>query len=112
MLSYTSEKEFESKDFNADKVKLYESMRQKFEKIYAHEFLHYGPPNLERYSLIEKDVNSLDETELKEKNWVRDKKIHQDLQSYVFKKGIQSYVFKKESKKSAKIILRQYQWKT
>lgn len=107
MLSYTSEKEFKSKDFNADKAKLYESVRQKFEKIYVHEFLHYGPPNLERCPLIEKDVNWLDEIELKEKNWVRDKKIHQDLQSYVFKKAIQSYVFKKKSKKSAKIILRQ-----
>lgn len=37
MLRYKSEMEFDGKDFNTDKVKLYESMRQKIAKIYDHE---------------------------------------------------------------------------
>ena len=68
------------KDFNADKVKLYESVRQKMAKIYVHELSSSGPPNLERYLFMGRDDNSLDEVELEEKNyWVRDRKIHQDL---------------------------------
>ena len=112
MLSYTSEKEFESKDFNADKVKLYESMRQKFEKIYAHEFLHYGPPNLERYSLIEKDVNSLDEIELKEKNWVRDKKYIKTYSHMYLKKGYSHMYSRKNQRNPQKLFSGSNQWKT
>lgn len=37
VLRYKSEMEFDGKDFNTDKVKLYESMRQKIAKIYDHE---------------------------------------------------------------------------
>ena len=36
MLSYTSEMEFEGKDFNTDKVKLYEYVKQKMAKIYVY----------------------------------------------------------------------------
>ena len=80
MLSCESEMEFEGKDFNADKVKLYESVRQKMAKIYVHELSSFRPPNIERYPSIGRDDNSLDEIELEEKyNWVRDRKTHQDL---------------------------------
>ena len=46
MLSYKSEMEFEGKNFNAYKVKLYEYVRQKMAKIYVHELSSFGPPNL------------------------------------------------------------------
>ena len=72
--------EFEGKDFNADRVKLYESVRQKMAKICVHELSSFRPPNIERYPSIGRDDNSLDEIELEEKyNWVHDGKIHQDL---------------------------------
>ena len=59
--------EFEGKDFNANKVKLYESVKQKMAKIYVHDLSSFGPPNLERYPFMGRDDNSLDEIELKEK---------------------------------------------
>ena len=72
--------EFERKDFTADKVKLYESVRQKMAKIYVHELSKFKPPNLERYSFMGRNDNYLDKIELEEKsNWVRDRKIHQNL---------------------------------
>ena len=52
--------EFEGKDFNADKVKLYESVRQKITKIYVHELLKFGPPNLESFPFMRRDNYSLD----------------------------------------------------
>ena len=80
MLSYKSEMEFEGKDFNADKVKLYESVREKMAKIYVHGLSSFAPQNLEGYPFIGRDDNFLDDIELEEKNnWVRDRKIHQDL---------------------------------
>ena len=36
-------------------------------KIYVHELSSFGPPNLETYPFMERDDNSLDEIELKEK---------------------------------------------
>ena len=70
MLSYRSEMEFEGKDVNADKVKVYESVRQKMEKIYVHELSSCGLQNRERYPFMGRD-NSLDEIEPEEKNiWV------------------------------------------
>ena len=66
MLNCKSETEFEWKYFNADKVKLYESVRQKMEKTYVPELSSFGPPNLERYAFMERDDNSLDEIELEE----------------------------------------------
>ena len=59
--------EFEGKDFNANKVKLYEPVRQKMAKIYVHDLSSFGPPNLERYPFMGRDDNSLDEIKLKEK---------------------------------------------
>ena len=80
MLSCKSKMEFEGKDYNADNAKLYQSVRQKMTKIYVHELSSFGPPNLERCPFMERNDNSLDEIELKEKNnWIRDRKIHQDL---------------------------------
>ena len=38
--------EFEEKDFNTDKVKLYGCLRQNMTKIYVHEFSSLEPPNL------------------------------------------------------------------
>ena len=49
--------EFEAKDFNADKIKLYESVRQKMAKIYVHELSSFGPTNLERYQILLYFVN-------------------------------------------------------
>ena len=55
-------------------------MRQKIAKSYVHELSSFGPPSLERYVFIGRDDNSLDEFKLEEKsNWVRYRKIHQDL---------------------------------
>ena len=72
--------EFEGKDFNADKVKLYELVRQKITKIYVHELLKFGLPNLESFPFMRRDNYSLDEIELKEKNnCALDRKIRQDL---------------------------------
>ena len=49
-------------------------------KIYVHELSSFVPPNLERYPFMGRGDNSLDKIELEEKNiWVRDKKIHQEL---------------------------------
>ena len=75
MLSYKTDMEFEGRDFNADKVKLFEPVRHKMAKIYLHDLSSFGPPNLEIYHFMERDDNSLDEIELEEKsNWVRDRK--------------------------------------
>ena len=60
MLSYNSEMEFERKDFNADKVKLYESVRQKMAKIYVYKLSSLGALNLERYLFMGRVGNSLD----------------------------------------------------
>ena len=38
--------EFEEKDFNTDKVKLYGSLRQNMTKIYVYELSSLEPPNL------------------------------------------------------------------
>ena len=64
---YKSEMEFEGKDFNADKVKLYQSVRQEMAKTYVHELSSFGPQNLERYFFMRRDNNNLDEMELEEK---------------------------------------------
>ena len=58
MLIYKSEMEFDRRDFNADKVKLFEPVRQEMTKIYIHDLLSFGPPNLERYHFMERDDNS------------------------------------------------------
>ena len=80
MLSYKSEMKFEGKDFNADKVKLYKSVRQKTAKIFVHNLSSFGLSNLKRYPFMIRDDNFLDEIEREEKNcWVRDRKIHQNL---------------------------------
>ena len=50
--------EFDRRDFNADKVKLFEPVRQEMTKIYIHDLLSFGPPNLERYHFMERDDNS------------------------------------------------------
>ena len=42
-------------------------MRQKLAKICVHELLSFEPPNLERYPLLGRDDNSLDEIEHEEK---------------------------------------------
>ena len=39
MLIYKSEMEFDRRDFNADKVKLFEPVRQEMTKIYIHDLL-------------------------------------------------------------------------
>ena len=67
MLSHKSEMIFEQKIFNADLVKLYETVRQKLAKICVHELLSFEPPNLERYPFMGRDDNSLDEIEHDEK---------------------------------------------
>ena len=67
MLSYKPEIMFEEKNSNADKVKLYESVRQKLAKICIHELSSFGPPNLERYPFMGRDDISLDEIEQEEK---------------------------------------------
>ena len=46
MLEYKTEMEFEGKDFCADKVKLYECLRQKMAKIYKHDKSSFGPSTL------------------------------------------------------------------
>ena len=66
MLSYKSEIGFEGKDFNADKVKLHESMRQKMEKIYVNES-SFGLPDLENYLFMGRDDNSLEKFNLKKR---------------------------------------------
>lgn len=58
MLIYKSEMEFDRRDFNADKVKLFEPVRQEMTKIYIHDLLSFGSPNLERYHFMERDDNS------------------------------------------------------
>ena len=58
MLIYKSEMEFDRRDFNADKVKLFEPVRQEMTKIYIHDLLSFGPPILERYHFMERDDNS------------------------------------------------------
>ena len=58
MLIYKSEMEFDRRDFNADKVKLFEPVRQEMTKIYIHDLLSFGSPNLERYHFMERDENS------------------------------------------------------
>ena len=63
MLSYKPEIMFEEKNSNADKVKLYESVRQKLAKICVHELSSFGPPKLERYPFLGRD----DEIEHEEK---------------------------------------------
>ena len=55
MLSCRSEIEFEGKDFSADKVMIYESVRQKMAKIYVYELSSFGLLNLERYSFMGRD---------------------------------------------------------
>ena len=98
-----SEREFEGKDFNVDKVKLYEPARQKMAKIYLHESSSFGLPNLQIYLFMKRDHNSLDETELEEKT------IEYTIERYIKTKlKRDKAIFKKKSKKSAKMFVRQY----
>ena len=88
--------------FNADEVKLYdESVRQKMAKICVHELSSFAPPNLERYLLMGRDDNSLDEIEVEEKT------IGYVTEKYkLIKKGYSR--IQKNLTESTKLFLRQY----
>ena len=66
--NYKSQMEFDNKDFNADKVKQYESIRASLAKIYESDPLLFGPPCIVSNPKLSKSDNSLNENERKEKS--------------------------------------------
>ena len=59
MLEYKAEMDFNAKDFNADKVKFYESAIQRLAAIYKEDLSFFGPEKTASFPIPEEMILSL-----------------------------------------------------
>ena len=80
MLEYKAEMDFNAKDFNADKVKFYESARQRLAAIYKEDLSFFGPEKTASYPFPGRNDSllSVEEQVVKEK-WEKQIKLDQEL---------------------------------
>ena len=69
MLEYKAEIDLNVKDFNADKAKFYESVRQRLAAIYMEDVSFFGIEKTASYPVLERDYSllSVEEQVMKEK---------------------------------------------
>ena len=80
MLECKAEMDFDFKDFNADKVKFYEGVRQRLAALYKEDLSFFDPEKTASYPFPGRDDSllSLEEQVVKEK-WEKQKKLDQEL---------------------------------
>ena len=80
MLECKAEMDCDFKDFNADKVKFYESVRQRLAALYKEDLSFFDPEKTTSYPFPGRDDSllSLEEQVVKEK-WEKQKKLDQEL---------------------------------